>query len=221
MSDSTSPDELKNQINALFEEADPNVEPQPEAESGPTITVDIPETNEAEILPEAEEHPLEQALAAKEQEKAEVLGQLQRLAADFENYKKRARREAEDGRQFANEKLLRDLLPLVDNLARALEHANAEDPIVQGIQMVSNQFGDILGQYGVERVPGVGTAFNPEHHEAMGRVPTNEATPDSVVQEYEAGYTLHGRLLRPSKVVIAMPAPEAEPEDQAKTEQAN
>ena len=65
--------------------------------------------------------------------------------------------------------------------------------------MVSNQFSDILGQYGVERVPGVGAAFNPAHHEAMGRVPTADAAPDSIVQEYEAGYTLHGRLLAHQK----------------------
>ena len=221
MSDSTSPDELKSQINAIFEEAAPQPETPAEVADATVDPVLDPAPAEADAQPELEENPLELALAAKEQEKAEVLGQLQRLAADFENYKKRARREAEDSRQFANEKLLRDLLPLVDNLARALEHANAEDPIVQGIQMVSNQFGDILGQYGVERVPGVGTAFNPAHHEAMGRVPTNDADPDSVVQEYEAGYTLHGRLLRPSKVVIAMPAPEAKADDDAATEQAN
>ena len=87
--------------------------------------------------------------------------------------------------------------------------------------MVSNQFSDILGQYGVERVPGVGAAFNPAHHEAMGRVPTPDAAPDSIVQEYEAGYTLHGRLLRPSKVVIAMEAPAAESEPEASSETSN
>ena len=92
--------------------------------------------DEAEVISPAGE--LEEMIATKEQEKAELTAQLQRLAADFENYKKRARRESEDARQFANEKLLRDLLPLVDNLARALEHADAQDPIVQ-IQMVSNQ----------------------------------------------------------------------------------
>ena len=87
--------------------------------------------------------------------------------------------------------------------------------------MVSNHSSDILGQYGVERVPGVGAAFNPAHHEAMGRVPTADAAPDSIVQEYEAGYTLHGRLLRPSKVVIAMEALVTESEPEASGETSN
>ena len=207
MSDTTSNEDITNAINAAIEEAGAQHE---------EVNEDVAEVVELEV--EGAAHPnaeLEATIAAKEEEKAEVLGQLQRLAADFENYKKRSRRESEEARQFANEKLLRDLLPLVDNLARALEHANAEDPIVQGIQMVSTQFTDILGQYGVERVSGVGAAFNPTHHEAMGRVPTADAEPDTIVQEYEAGYTLHGRLLRPSKVVIAMEAPAAEADTSA------
>lgn len=210
MSDTTSNEDITNAINAAIEEAGAQHE-QTNEDVAEVIELDV---EAAAPSPSAE---LEEAIAAKEQEKAEVLGQLQRLAADFENYKKRSRRESEDARQFANEKLLRDLLPLVDNLARALEHANAEDPIVQGIQMVSTQFTDILGQYGVERVSGVGSAFNPTHHEAMGRVPTADAEPDTIVQEYEAGYTLHGRLLRPSKVVIAMEAPTPEAETPAES----
>lgn len=210
MSDTTSNEDITNAINAAIEEAGAQHE-QTNEDVAEVIELDV---DAAAPSPSAE---LEEAIAAKEQEKAEVLGQLQRLAADFENYKKRSRRESEDARQFANEKLLRDLLPLVDNLARALEHANADDPIVQGIQMVSTQFTDILGQYGVERVSGVGSAFNPTHHEAMGRVPTADAEPDTIVQEYEAGYTLHGRLLRPSKVVIAMEAPTPEAETPAES----
>lgn len=216
MSETPSNDELKNEINAAMAEAAAQQEPSSEETAAEVIELDL---DEAEVISPAGE--LEEMIATKEQEKAELTAQLQRLAADFENYKKRARRESEDARQFANEKLLRDLLPLVDNLARALEHADAQDPIVQGIQMVSNQFSDILGQYGVERVPGVGAAFNPAHHEAMGRVPTADAAPDSIVQEYEAGYTLHGRLLRPSKVVIAMEAPATESEPEASAETSN
>ena len=166
MSETPSNDELKNEINAAMAEAAAQQEPSSEETAAEVIELDLDEAGA--ISPAGE---FEEMIAAKEQEKAELTAQLQRLAADFENYKKRARRESEDARQFANEKLLRDLLPLVDNLARALEHADAQDPIVQGIQMVSNQFSDILGQYGVERVPGVGAAFNPAHHEAMGRVP--------------------------------------------------
>ncbi len=216
MSETPSNDELKDEINAVIAEAAAQQEPSSEETAAEVIELDL---DEAETISPAGE--LEEMIATKEQEKAELTAQLQRLAADFENYKKRARRESEDARQFANEKLLRDLLPLVDNLARALEHADAQDPIVQGIQMVSNQFSDILGQYGVERVPGVGAAFNPAHHEAMGRVPTPDAAPDSIVQEYEAGYTLHGRLLRPSKVVIAMEAPAAESELETASETSN
>lgn len=213
MSDTTSNEDITNAINAAVEEAVAQHE-----------DVSAEEANVIELELDAEDESgsaksLEDAIAAKEEEKAEILGQLQRLAADFENYKKRARRESEDAKQFANEKLLRDLLPLADNLARALEHASAEDPIVQGIKMVSTQFVDILGQYGVERVPGVGSPFNPAHHEAMGRIPSADAEPDTIVQEYEAGYTLHGRLLRPSKVVIAMEAPA--PENEEPTEVSN
>ena len=135
---------------------------------------------------------------------AELKDQLMRLAADFENFKKRTRREKEDIRKFANEGLLKDILPPLDNLNRALAHVEDRgNPLVQGIEMVAKQFIDILGGYGVTPVDSKGQAFDPAVHDAMGQTPSEEYEPGCIADEFEKGYMIHGRLLRPAKVIVA------------------
>lgn len=135
---------------------------------------------------------------------AELKDQLMRLAADFENFKKRTRREKEDIRKFANEQLLKDILPALDNVNRALEHVEDRDnPLVQGIEMVAKQFLDILGGYGVSTVDSKGKPFDPALHDAMGQTPSSDVEPGCVVNEFEKGYLIHGKLLRPAKVIVA------------------
>ena len=159
--------------------------------------------------PEAEEAPSEPS-------SAEFKDQLVRLAADFENFKKRTRREKEDIRKFANETLLKDILPALDNLNRALAHVeDRANPLVQGIEMVAKQFIDILGGYGVTPVDSKGKPFDPAIHDAMGQTPSEECEPGCIADEFEKGYMIHGRLLRPAKVIVATApiAPETAPEE--------
>lgn len=174
---------------------------------------------EAEML-EPETTPPESAAAAAAPEESQTLHdedasptdalkeQLLRMAADFENFRKRAAREKTELRRFAAERVLDDFLPVLDNLQRALEHAQADDPVAEGVRMVAKQFVDTLGQHGVTGFDSIGQVFDPERHEAMSQVPSAEAEPGTVLHEVQKGYMLHDRLLRPAKVVVALPPPE-------------
>ncbi len=180
--------------------------PQP-AEPAPEAAV--------EAAPEPEAEPAEPGAA-------ELRDQLVRLAADFENFKKRTRREKEDIRKFANEGLLKDILPALDNLNRALAHVeDRSNPLVQGIEMVAKQFVDILGGYGVTPVDSKGKPFDPAIHDAMGQTPSEEYEPGCIADEFEKGYMIHGRLLRPAKVIVATApvAPEPAPEENSDSSQ--
>ena len=176
---------------------------------------------EAEVVVEAASEP--EPEAEPEPGVAELKDQLVRLAADFENFKKRTRREKEDIRKFANEQLLKDILPPLDNLNRALAHVeDRSNPLVQGIEMVAKQFLDILGGYGVTPVESKGQAFDPAVHDAMGQTPSEDIEPGCIADEFEKGYMMHGRLLRPAKVIVAtapVPAEPAPEENSNSTEQ--
>jgi molecular chaperone GrpE len=131
----------------------------------------------------------------------------QRLAADFENYKRRTRQELADRTQYANEELLRKLLPILDNLRRALDHApeGIDRNWFDGLRMVVRQFEDTLQSQGVSPIPAVGQKFDPAQHEAIAREETDEHEEGTVVEEMQPGYRLHERVLRPSLVKIAHP----------------
>ncbi len=151
---------------------------------------------------------------------AELQDQLLRLAADFDNYRKRTRREMEDARKFGIESLLRDVLPVLDNFERALAAAEEDDshPLVSGIRMVMKQFRDVLDHYGVRGFDSLGEVFDPEKHEALSQMPSAEHEAGTILNEHERGYMIHERLLRPARVVVAMPPPEAI--DEAEAEEA-
>jgi molecular chaperone GrpE len=153
---------------------------------------------------------LEQLNAAKELAGG-TREQLLRTAADFENFRKRARREAEDASASGREAMLKDLLPVFDNLERATSHVdttNDTQSLVSGIQMVLRQFQDILKRVGIERIQSVGQVFDPNLHEAIQQVVTAEFEPGRVASEVQAGYRLGERLVRPAMVVVAK-APDA------------
>lgn len=130
---------------------------------------------------------------------------LMRTAADFENYKKRMLREREEERKYAVEGLLKDLLPVLDNLERALAAAveHGESSVATGVQMVYKQFLDTLTRHGVEQLSALGEKFDPNFHEAMQQVESADHPPGTVVTEYMKGYTLKGRLVRPAMVVVS------------------
>lgn len=127
-----------------------------------------------------------------------------RERAELDNFKKRVARERADTMRFASEGLLRDLLPVVDNLERALEHARVsrhDDPIIEGIELVLRSFTETLERHGVRAVEARGVPFDPSRHEAIGHV-ESERPPNTVVDEHRRGYLLHERLLRPSQVTV-------------------
>jgi molecular chaperone GrpE len=152
------------------------------------------------------EDPLERA----QSEAARLKDQLLRLAADFDNYKKRARRELADTAKIAREDVLKELLPVFDNLERATSHANQATDVkalTEGIGMVTRQFLDTLGKLGIERVAALGLPFDPAVHEAVQHLETTEHAPGTVAMELQAGYRLGDRVIRPAMVVVAKPKP--------------
>lgn len=169
-----------------------------------------------EIVP-AEQTAAEEVLAARQAEAQKNWDLYLRARADLENYRKRAQREKEDLSRFANENLLREVLPVLDNLERALEHARQSDSdtggLLQGVEMTLSQFQRVLDKFGVTPLPSVGEPFDPARHEALGQVESTEHPPNTVVQELQRGYLLNDRLLRPAMVMVAKAPPVAtEPE---------
>lgn len=135
-----------------------------------------------------------------------------RNAAELENYKRRAAQEKSKLLKYKNEELLRDLLPVVDNLGRALRHADQSatvDSIAEGVKMIQGMLTDLLTKYGVEEIPAKGEIFDPNRHEALSMVPAPGVEPNTITEELEKGYTYQDRLLRAAKVVIAAPSPES------------
>ncbi|MBV8444729.1 MAG: nucleotide exchange factor GrpE, partial [Candidatus Dormibacteraeota bacterium] len=133
-----------------------------------------------------------------------------RLAADFENYKRRKTQELMDSRRYASEDAARTMLPVLDNLRRAVEHApegGAEDFFVNGLHLVVREFEAALERLGVEPVPAVGEPFDPAIHEAIGGEESDDVERDTVIAELVPGYRLHDRLLRPAVVRVAHPRP--------------
>jgi molecular chaperone GrpE len=127
-----------------------------------------------------------------------------RAAADLENYKKRAQKEREEVQRFGNERLLKDLIPVVDNLERALAAVAKDDPLSGGVRLVLRQMEDALGRFGVKAFSAMGQPFDPRLHEALMSVATAESTPGTVVMEHGRGYLLNDRLVRPAIVGVAV-----------------
>lgn len=156
--------------------------------------------------PNAQQQP-EEELELLRNELKESQNKYLYLYAEFENYKKRAIKERSDLVKFGHESFARELLQVADNLDRGLEHTTNLDALVTGIKMVNQHLKDTLGKFGVTPVTALGQKFDPERHEAVGQEKisgeTNGHEDGTVIREHQKGYTLHGRLLRPSRVVVA------------------
>lgn len=188
--------------------ADDPADPAGEAEGGPA----------AASLPEARLAELEAALARAEEAAREAAARaeaehdrLLRAAADLENFRKRAAREREEIQRFGNERVLKDLLPVLDDLDRARAAAAADDPLVKGVLLVRAGFEQALARHGVKAFSAMGQPFDPALHEALLQVPTAEAAPGTVVLEHARGFTLNDRLVRPAMVGVAVAPPPAAP----------
>ena len=145
-------------------------------------------------------------LVGKAAEYAEYKDLYLRAAADLDNYRKRTAREREDLVCFANERLVHDLLPILDNLDRALE---AEEPtpatmsILEGVRMVTDQLKGVLEKCGLESLSPVGESFDPNIHEAIGVLPSQHHEEGTVINELQRGYTFRGKVVRPSMVHVS------------------
>lgn len=180
-------------------------EPGPQADPGET-SGPSPET--------AEE--LRRKLAEKEAEAAANFDRYLRERAELENTKKRLQREKNDAVRFACESLVRDLLPIIDNLERAVEHAEGGgngEPLVEGVRLVLKGALDLLERNGVRRIEAKGERFDPTRHEALVQVPDARREPNEVVEQFLPGYQMHERLLRPAQVSVSTQPPVEKPQD--------
>lgn len=149
---------------------------------------------------------LEAKLGAAESERDDFKNRLMRTAADLENFRKRAARERDDMRKYGIDKVVLDLLPVIDNLDRALEHAEKSEQassIIDGVRMVYRQFLSALEKHGVTSFDARGEHFDPTRHEAIQQVESSEHETGTVLEQYQRGYFLHDRLIRPAMVAVA------------------
>jgi molecular chaperone GrpE len=149
---------------------------------------------------------LKNLLAQKTKEAQENYDRFVRLAAELENIKKRQEREVAELRQFANENLLKELVPVLDNLERALEHgrqSEAPEALMEGLDLVNQDFLKVLGRFGVTPINSVGERFDPAYHHAVMEEEAPEVEDQTVLKELQKGYMLANRLLRPAMVVVS------------------
>jgi len=148
-------------------------------------------------------------LEARDKEAAENYDRYLRAMAEMDNFRKRAARDKEDAIKYGNEKLIKDILPILDSLERALHQASEMsarsnfEAFQQGLELIHTQILGCLERHGVVKIAAKGEEFDPDKHQALLQVETPEMESNRVVDEYESGYTLHGRLLRPSKVSVS------------------
>jgi len=161
------------------------------------------------------------ALKAKTEELQALQDKYLRLVAEFDNYKKLIQRERSETSKFANENLLRDLLPIIDNLERAVKAArdgSSSDGLIRGVELTLKQFKEVLSKYGVQAVSSVGNPFDPSRHQAMARIETKDEPDNNVIEEFQKGYLLHDRILRPAMVSVAMAPAESQRKATAKAD---
>lgn len=172
-------------------------------ENSPAISELDDQQSAGASVPVSEEE-LQATLKAKSDE---LQDKYLRLAAEFDNYKKLVQRDRSETSKFANENLLRDLLPIIDNLERAVKAAKeapSADGLIRGVELTLKQFYELLVKSGVQTVSSIGTPFDPTRHQAMTRVETRDEPENNVIEEFQKGYLLHDRILRPAMVSVAM-----------------
>jgi molecular chaperone GrpE len=184
-----------------------------EPDKAPPADVDRKAEKETaqKTAPKAEKD-LAAKLEAAEKEAGDNYDRFLRISAEFENYKKRKEREAADFRKYANETLVKELLPVVDNLERAMEtsadHEDAVSCILEGVDMTLKEIFKVLEKFAVKAVDAIGNEFDPTYHQAVMQEETDTHPENTVIKELQKGYTIHDRLLRPAMVVVAKAASE-------------
>ncbi len=178
---------------------------------------EVEEAGNVEEEPTAKEYPaaevenLKSELEKKNKEAKENHDKYLRAYAEFENYKKRAVKDQNEFLKFANEKLIKELLPAIDNLERAVEHAKGNSQkeeeaikgLIAGVELILKQFKDILVNFDVTELKSIGEPFDPAKHEAVSHIETDEYADNIIINEFQKGYLLNSRLLRPALVSVA------------------
>ena len=152
---------------------------------------------------------LNKKLEEVEKEKNELSDRLLRTMAEFDNYRKRVAREKEDLIKYGNEKFAFDILSVMDNFERSLEQARKSqevEPVIEGIEMIRKQFVIALEKFHIKPFESVGESFDPERHEAMAQQEHDEYEENTVIEEYQKGYFLKEKLLRPARVIVSKSA---------------
>ncbi|WP_286258682.1 nucleotide exchange factor GrpE [Pseudoalteromonas apostichopi] len=201
MSEQTKSPEQEVELNEEFEQMQAEVEAAEKAAE---------QVDGEEMSPEAEIALLHSELEAAKQTINDQKDSVVRAAADVENMRRRAAQDVEKAHKFALEKFANELLPVIDNLERAIEFSDKENdqlkPVLEGIEMTVKSFNDAVSKFGVEIVNPQGEQFNPEFHQAMSIQPSNDVAPNTVLAVMQKGYTLNGRLLRPAMVMVSKEA---------------
>ena len=182
--------------------------PQPEEiEDTDQEILETSKEEEKEVEEKKELTPMEklqEQIRLKDEEIANQKDTFLREKAELENFKKRLTKEKDDFVQFANERLLQELIQIEDNLERALEVPNATlESLKEGVEMIQKQFSTFLKNQKVEPIEAIGKDFDPTLHEVLNQQESEEHEENTVIEEYSKGYTLNGRILRPAKVVIS------------------
>ncbi|MFN8624637.1 MAG: nucleotide exchange factor GrpE [Candidatus Binatia bacterium] len=166
-----------------------------------------PTTEDAAVAAVSTATELEQLrlkLAEKEEEARASQDRFLRERAELENFKKRMQREKSEALRYALEPLIREILPVIDNLERAVQCGEGNGgSVIEGVQMVIKALLEVLERHGVKRVEALGQPFDPTHHQALAQVETAEHEPNRVVEQFHTGYLLHDRLLRPALVTVS------------------
>jgi molecular chaperone GrpE len=196
-------------------------EKQPEAQEQPNA-------NEMPVVPDKEMERLRQEAERVQQElenirkeKDDIFGRLQRVYADYANFQKRVPKNIADTVAYEKERFIRSFLPVLDNFDRTLREARAAqnvEAVIRGVEIIRDQMLTILKSHGVEPIESLNEKFDPARHEAMLRRSEPDKENDIVLEEFQKGYTLNGRVLRPSRVAINKVQPSAEPAPAGETD---
>ena len=171
-----------------------------------------PKDNDSHIVEQAEHNQQEDesqekpdTLESLRAEKDELFAKLQRVSADYANYQKRTPKQISDSIAYEKERIIKTLLPAMDNLEHTLQNAHSSeniDVLVKGIRIIYDQFLDILKSHNVEQIEALGDKFDPARHQAMTQQSDPEKEENTVLEEFQKGYRLNGRVIRPSKVIV-------------------
>lgn len=167
----------------------------------------VEEAASIQELPEEEITRLKSELEARDRDAKENLDKYLRAVADLDNFRKRMQKEVADSKSFANETLISEMLPVLDNFDRALSHAdggaNGAGSIREGVLMIIDQMYGVLKKFGLEEIKAMGEKFDPVLHHAISEEESDEAEPGTVIKEFQKGYYLKGKLLRPTMVAVS------------------